>query len=166
MSARRARATLGPSPPRPPRRRRGCSTRVRTGDQEGVIAMPYANNQGVRTHYEVEGAGPPLVLLHGLTASPEQWRFFGVVDELKHGYQLILIDGRGHGASDKPHDPAAYSQEAMAGDFVAVLDQLGVPRAYYWGTSMGGETGFALPDTPWTGSSPSSWAASAPSGVS
>ena len=52
--------------------------------------------------------GPPLVLMHWLTGSLEDWRVFGYVDALKESYRLILIDARGHGQSDS-HDPAAYA---------------------------------------------------------
>lgn len=104
----------------------------------------FAENDGVRIHYEVEGQGPPLVLVHWLTGSLEDWRLFGYVDALKDSYRLILIDARGHGQSDKPHDPAAYTLEKQAGDIVAVLDDLGVDKANYFGYSQGGTIGWAL----------------------
>jgi pimeloyl-ACP methyl ester carboxylesterase len=104
--------------------------------------MPYVNNGGVRIHYEVEGSGPPLVLEHGFTDSIGSWRQFGYVDGLKDDYRLILIDARGHGASDKPHEPAAYEMARRAGDVVAVLDEVGVEQAHYLGYSMGGRIGF------------------------
>ena len=106
--------------------------------------MPFANNKGVRIHYEVEGEGPPLVLQHGLTGSLEGWRENGYVDPLKGDYQLILVDARGHGASDKPHTPKAYLGTSMASDVVAVLDDLGIDRARFWGYSMGGRIGVFL----------------------
>lgn len=106
--------------------------------------MPYANNQGVKIYYEVEGEGAPLVLLHGFTQALEDWREFGWVDALKHDYQLILIDVRGHGASDKPHDPHAYRVDLVANDVVVVLDRLGIHKAHYCGFSMGGWIGFQL----------------------
>jgi pimeloyl-ACP methyl ester carboxylesterase len=104
--------------------------------------MPYLDNGGVRIHYELEGSGPPLVLQHGLTGSVEDWRQFGYVEALRGDYRLILIDARGHGASDKPRDPAAYAMALRASDVVAVLDEVGVERAHYLGYSMGGRIGF------------------------
>jgi pimeloyl-ACP methyl ester carboxylesterase len=106
--------------------------------------MPYANNQGVRIHYEVEGAGPPLILHHGSFGSGEDWREFGYIDVLKHDHQLILIDARGHGASDKPHNPAAYDMALRVADVTSVLDDLQIRRAHFFGYSMGGWIGFGL----------------------
>ena len=106
--------------------------------------MPYATNGGVRIHYELEGGGPPLVLHCGFLGSLHDWYDPGYVGGLQDDYQLILIDPRGHGASDKPHEPEAYAMERMAADVVAVLDDLRVEQATYWGYSMGGLVGFRL----------------------
>jgi pimeloyl-ACP methyl ester carboxylesterase len=106
--------------------------------------VPYADDRGIRIHYEVEGDGPPLLLHHGFTLSLEEWRQFGYVDVLKRDYQLILVDGRGHGASDKPHEPAAYAMELRASDVAAVLDALGVQQTHYVGYSMGGRIGLQV----------------------
>jgi len=106
--------------------------------------MPFALNQGVRIHYETAGQGPALVLHHGTMGSGPDWRDLGYVDALKDRYRLILIDARGHGQSDKPHDPKAYDLSLRAGDVVAVLDDLGVPSAAFLGYSMGGWIGFGL----------------------
>ena len=106
--------------------------------------MPFANNQGVRIHYEVEGKGPPLVLLHGLGGSLEVWYDSGYEKPLKNDYQLILIDVRGHGASDKPHDPESYKLELLVSDVVAVLDDLNINKAHFLGYSMGGWIGFGI----------------------
>jgi pimeloyl-ACP methyl ester carboxylesterase len=108
------------------------------------VIMPYIKNQNVRIHYRVEGEGPPLVLQHGYTDSLESWYEYGYVDALQHDYRLILIDARGHGASDKPHDPDAYATEHQVADILAVLDGIDVPRAHFWGFSMGGQIGFGL----------------------
>lgn len=106
--------------------------------------MPYANNQDIRIHYKVEGEGPPLVLQHGFTSSIEDWYDFGYVTALKKDHQLILIDARGHGASDKPHDPAAYDMKLRVRDVTAVLDELNLSKAYFLGYSMGGRIGFGI----------------------
>lgn len=106
--------------------------------------MPYANNQGVRIYYDVEGDGPPLVLQHGSACSSAEWREMGYSAVLRRNYQLILIDARGHGASEKPHDPSAYALPLRVADVTAVLDALTIRQAHYFGYSMGGWIGFGL----------------------
>jgi pimeloyl-ACP methyl ester carboxylesterase len=106
--------------------------------------MPYVNSQGVGIHYEVEGDGPPLMLQHGAVSSLEAWRRCGYVQVLKHHYQCILLDARGRGDSDKPHDPAAYALQCYVADVVAILDALHIRTAHYWGYSMGGWIGFGM----------------------
>ena len=106
--------------------------------------MPYANNQGVRIYYEVEGQGPPLVLMHGGTDALEVFRMVGYVDALQSDYRLIMIDTRGHGASDKPHEPDAYRVTALVADVVAMLEDLAIDRAHYYGFSMGGFIAYGI----------------------
>jgi pimeloyl-ACP methyl ester carboxylesterase len=106
--------------------------------------MPFAESRGVHIHYQVEGNGPPLVLHHGFSGSLELWRQFGYVEALHHDYQCILLDARGHGASDKPHDSRAYELLRRVGDVVAVLDALNIPKAHFLGYSMGGWIGFGM----------------------
>ena len=106
--------------------------------------MSRVDNKGISIHYRVEGNGPPLILQHGFSDSSEIWYEPGTVAALKPKYRLVLIDARGHGQSDKPHDPQSYTSEKFASDFVAVLDDLGIKTAAYWGYSRGGWIGFAL----------------------
>jgi pimeloyl-ACP methyl ester carboxylesterase len=110
----------------------------------GVLVMPYATNDRVRIYYEHIGSGPPLLLHHGSIGSGEDWRDFGYVDALSPDHQVILMDARGHGRSDKPHEPAAYDLKLRAMDVAAVLDDLGLQAANYFGYSMGGWIGFGL----------------------
>ena len=107
--------------------------------------MPYTDNQGVRIHYKVEGDGPPLVLLHGGLGRLEGWYEMGYVEPLKKDYQLILIDMRGHGASDKPHNPNAYELQPLTADIIAVLDDVGINKAYtLLGYSLSGRIAFGI----------------------
>ncbi len=69
-------------------------------------------------------------------------RLLGVVEALKADYKLILVDARGHGQSDKPHDPADYLPEPKSKDIEAILDHLGIEATHYMGYSMGGRIGF------------------------
>lgn len=100
--------------------------------------MPFANHDGLNIYYEVEGKGTPVVLAHGLSMSLEDWREFGYVESLVDQYTVILVDSRGHGRSDKPHDMTAYTRKNFAMDHIAVLDNLGIEKAHFAGYSMGG----------------------------
>lgn len=108
--------------------------------------MPFADQDGVRIYYEVEGDGPPLVLHVGFLGSLEDWRRadVGYVRALRDSFRLILLDPRGQGRSDAPRHPCAYGFGERVGDVLAVLDAVGVDRAHFWGYSMGGGVGFAL----------------------
>lgn len=106
--------------------------------------MPYAAcSDGVRIYYEVEGSGPPVLFQHGLGSSHATWRDRGYVEALGDRYQLIMVDARGHGLSDKPHDVAPYRKARRVLDIPGVLDDLGLDRAIVWGYSMGSRQGFA-----------------------
>jgi len=94
---------------------------------------------GTRIAYSSEGEGPSVLLLHGFAASHvANWRTPGVIDALvSAGRRVIATDARGHGASDKPHESAAYEREAMVHDAIAVLDHLAVEEVDVVGYSMG-----------------------------
>ena len=106
--------------------------------------MPFADDRGIRIHYELEGDGPPLVLMHGFSGNRTSWYGYGFVEPLRSEYQLVLIDARGHGESDKPHEPQAYDHRLLVDDVIAVLDDLDLRRTHYLGYSMGGMIGFGL----------------------
>ncbi len=109
--------------------------------------MPSVSNQGVNIYYELEGAGPPLVLVHQLMQNLDAWRRTGYTAELAKDHLLILIDPRGHGRSDKPHHKDDYLPEKWASDVLAVVDHLGVGRFHYLGYSLGGMIGCMLIQT-------------------
>jgi pimeloyl-ACP methyl ester carboxylesterase len=100
--------------------------------------VPFAEHRAQRIHYTVQGAGPLVVLQHGLLLDGESWKRTGIVDALTDGFQVACVDSLGHGRSDKPSDPALYDQAQRAGDIVAVIDHLGCARAHVVGHSMGG----------------------------
>ena len=84
--------------------------------------------------WERHGAGPPLLLIHGLGYA--RWGWEPVVEPLARSFDVILFDNRGIGESDAPAGP--YTAAQMAGDALQVLDEAGVERAHVVGTSLGG----------------------------
>jgi pimeloyl-ACP methyl ester carboxylesterase len=106
--------------------------------------LPYASHQSIRIHYQIDGDGPALVLHHGLAGSLEVWRQLGYAAALRDNYKVIMLDARGHGASDKPHDRRAYGLLNQVADVLAVLDALQLAKAHFLGYSMGGWIGLGL----------------------
>jgi len=104
--------------------------------------MPRVERDGVSIYYEVHGEGPPLLLTHGYSSTSAMWH--GQVDALARDHKLILWDMRGHGQSDYPDDPKAYSEELTVGDIAAILDAVGAPRAIIGGLSLGGYMSLAF----------------------
>ncbi len=90
---------------------------------------------GMELHYEVEGDGEPLLLLHGMTGCHEDWQYAGRQEFLR-AYQLIAPDARGHGRSTNPEKSITHRQ--CAHDTLALLDHLGIQRCRAIGVSMGG----------------------------
>jgi pimeloyl-ACP methyl ester carboxylesterase len=90
-------------------------------------------------------ARPPIVLLHGLTAT-RRYVVMGSRTLEREGYRVVAYDARGHGRSTAAPDPSAYGYERLALDLEAILDTLGLHRAVLAGASMGAHTAlcFAL----------------------
>jgi len=95
---------------------------------------------GTRLHYRNEGAGEPLVFVHGLGSSGQDWA--KQVDAFADRYRVITFDVRGHGQSDKPEGP--YSIPLFAADTAALLRKLEAVPATIVGLSMGGMIAFQL----------------------
>lgn len=97
----------------------------------------YFESAGARIRYVDRGAGAPVLLVHGFTANIERaWIETGILPALAREYRAIALDLRGHGKSDKPHEPAAYDH--LASDVIALLDHLGIEQAHLIGYSLGG----------------------------
>ena len=101
--------------------------------------MPAFVHGNVEIAFLDEGQGDPIVLVHGFASNKEvNWVYPGWVSTLtRAGRRVIALDNRGHGASTKLYDPAAYDSAIMAGDVAALIAHLGVPRADVMGYSMG-----------------------------
>jgi len=103
------------------------------------------DSDGVRLHFELHGpqGGQPIMLVHGF-ASDYQLNWVGTRWQetlTTAGHRVVGLDCRGHGSSDKPHDPAAYALEIMAADVRRLLDHLEIETANYLGYSMGAKIG-------------------------
>ena len=98
--------------------------------------MTRLNRDGVGIHYEVHGNGPAILLSHGYSATCRMWD--GQIAAFKDRYKVIVWDMRGHGQSDYPTDPAAYSEALTVGDMAAILDACGESAAIIGGLSLGG----------------------------
>ncbi|MFJ7272776.1 alpha/beta fold hydrolase [Streptomyces sp. NPDC099050] len=96
-------------------------------------------------HYTWGGPSsqPPVLLLHGFSATARlNWEVPGVVAVLlARGRQVLALDARGHGESDKPHEPERYGEPRMARDVRDFLDVLGADRVHLAGYSMGAVVG-------------------------
>jgi pimeloyl-ACP methyl ester carboxylesterase len=104
--------------------------------------MPTINRDGVGLYYEVHGSGPPLLLTHGYSSTSQMWQ--GQIEALSEHHKLVLWDMRGHGRSDYPSDPAAYSEALTVADMAALLDEVGANRAIVGGLSLGGYMSLAF----------------------
>ncbi len=101
--------------------------------------MPRFTHDDVEIAFLDEGEGEPIVLIHGFASNKEiNWVGPGWMSTLtRAGRRAIALDDRGHGASSKLYDPAAYHSSLMAEDVRALLDHLGLQRADVFGYSMG-----------------------------
>jgi pimeloyl-ACP methyl ester carboxylesterase len=99
----------------------------------------FTASDGLKIHYlELGTTGTPVILIHGYTANAEgKWFKSGIAQALAAKHRVIAIDARGHGKSDKPHDPAKYGPR-MARDVVELMDHLKIAKAHVHGYSMGG----------------------------
>lgn len=118
-------------------------------DPAMLEAMEVRSPDGTRIHFEVHGSGPIVVLAHGSLMEGASWVEAGYVDALE-GLRCVVMDCRGYGASDKPHEPESYTVERYVEDIVAVADAIGADHfgmaGYSWGTAGGWNVSAGYPD--------------------
>lgn len=102
--------------------------------------MPEVTVNGIDVYYERHGSGRPVVLLHGLGSSTEDWE--NQVASLSTSYEVVVADFRGHGRSSKP--PGPYSIRQFSTDVALFLDELDVGPVRLVGISLGGMVGFQV----------------------
>jgi len=108
-------------------------------ERPAATELSVLTDDGVRLAGERAGAGPPIVLLHGLTAT-RRYVVMGSRVLERSGLRVISYDARGHGRSATAPDPSAYGYERLARDLLGVLDALDIDRAVLAGASMGAHT--------------------------
>ncbi|WP_339140236.1 alpha/beta fold hydrolase [Croceitalea sp. MTPC5] len=92
----------------------------------------------VKIAYDIEGVGAPIILLHGFINSRKSWDQTPLKkDLLTEGYQVITIDLRGNGDSDKPQNDKAYQNDAEVKDIIALLEELAIENCSAVGYSRG-----------------------------
>jgi pimeloyl-ACP methyl ester carboxylesterase len=99
----------------------------------------------MKLNYKKSGSGEPLIILHGLFGSADNW--FSIAKELEKDFTLYLVDQRNHGDSPQSED---WNYEVMADDIKDLMDGEGLEKANLMGHSMGGKTvmkfGFKYPE--------------------
>jgi len=109
-------------------------------DFTDTFSSRYVDAGDVRLHAVIGGDGPPLLLLHGWPQTWYAWRM--VMPALARDFEVIAVDQRGIGLSDKPQD--GYDTGTLAGDLVALMAALGHQRFAMYGTDTGMPIAYAL----------------------
>jgi pimeloyl-ACP methyl ester carboxylesterase len=110
-----------------------------SGPAAAELADKFFDSDGVRIRYVENGAGDPVILVHGYASRIEdQWIATGVMPLLARQFRVVAFDARGHGRSGKPHDPKQYGAQ-MGLDVIHLMDHLGIARAHIVGYGMGAD---------------------------
>lgn len=103
-----------------------------------TTGQSFRSFDGTNIHYAVEGRGKPVVLIHGFINNSNSWKQSPLYKDLqKAGFQVITLDLRGNGKSDRPHELAAYEHDAEAKDVMAMAKLLGLKDYAVVGYSRG-----------------------------
>ncbi|USU09429.1 alpha/beta hydrolase [Sphingomonadaceae bacterium OTU29MARTA1] len=102
----------------------------------------FASFDGTRIAWSELGEGRPVVLIHGYFSTAEvNWIKYGHAAKVAaRGFRVIMPDLRGHGLSDRPHEPSAYPPDALMRDGMALIAHLGLSDYDLGGYSLGGRT--------------------------
>ncbi len=101
-------------------------------------AQMFKSFDGTQIHYEIMGTGRPVVLLHGFIVNSNSWKGGALPKKLSQaGFQVILVDLRGNGQSDKPHDLAKYENDAEIRDVIELMKSLQIQEYDVVGYSRG-----------------------------
>ncbi len=98
--------------------------------------MSSIETNSIRYFYQLQGTGPPLVLLHGFTGSSKSWSDF--LRPFTQRYQVVLLDLPGHGRTTSPEDPERYTMSDVSQDLIAIFQALHLSDINLLGYSMGG----------------------------
>lgn len=112
-----------------------------------IEGMPSIKNSmdGTEIYFDDDRKdGEAIIYLHGSALSRSIWRGLGYTKALGQGRRSIRIDLRGHGKSGKPHRPSSYTMELIAGDVLAVMDELGLKQAHFLGYSFGSRAALSI----------------------
>jgi len=115
-----------------------CAAQTDASKPANDTAHFYTAPDGVKIYYEVKGTGYPVVLVHGFIVNSQSWKRGKLYyDLLAAGYKVIIVDLRGNGQSDKPHDCDMYGNDAEAKDIMGVIKQLNIKKYIAVGYSRG-----------------------------
>ena len=109
-------------------------TRARYPDREGLV-----DRGGIRIHWEEYGAGDPAVVFAPTWSIIHSRCWKLQIPDFARRHRVVTFDPRGNGGSDRPQDPAAYSEDEFAGDILAVMDAAEVQAAVLVGLSLGAQ---------------------------
>src|SRR3954451_13583826 len=97
--------------------------------------MPFATARGIKFSYRQDGAGPDVVLIHGVAGNMAVWYLCGLVRALAQHFRVTAYDLRGHGYSEST--PSGYTSRDMAEDLLGLMHELGLKPVYLLGHSFG-----------------------------
>ena len=122
-----------------------CLIITKANAQKDSLALNFPTDSGyissfdgTKIYYEVRGAGKPVLLVHGFIVNSNSWKHGALYTGLLNaGYKVVILDMRGNGRSDKPHDSTSYDNDAEAKDIMMLMDKLKIKDYAAVGYSRG-----------------------------